>query len=230
MAVTWPTCSRPPARADNLLVQAKESYPTGSNEAWSDIVARIVGTSPQAVFIPGDWGQAEQLAPYFAYHQAKDVLILGPSLWAQAIARKGYVEMASFHKAVFPGSWWPDNPGSAAVALKQRLAQDGITTPDFWNSLGYDFVRFAVQLGDFSKGWSPQLVNERVQYAQTIEWSQAPIEWSPQGVATQRMFMFKPTREGFTILDSVSAPGLDESPLTQPRPITIQQTPAQPAQ
>ncbi len=208
------------ARARGITVAAMQSYPPSSNEAYGDAVSRVLAGSPQAVFLPGDWGQAEQIAPYFAYHDAKDVLLMGPSLWAQTIARKGYVEMASFSNAVFPGPWWPQSSDPAVLALRERLREAGQEAPDFWSSLGFDFVRFAAQLGTLPTGWTPAQVNERIRFAQTMQWSQAPIEWSTQGTATQRLFLFRATAQGFAPIDAASGPASlpiqEQYPTNQP--------------
>jgi uncharacterized protein len=212
------------ARSRGITVASSQSYPPTGTEAYSDVVSRVLAGAPQAVFIPGDWSQAEQIAPFFAYHDAKNVLLMGPSLWAQTISRKGYVEMASFSNSVFPGPWWPQNPGQATATLRERLRQAGQEAPDFWNSLGFDFVRFAAQLGALPPGWSTATVNERIRFAQSIQWSQAPIEWSAQGVASQQLFLFRATAQGFAPIDSVAA----TPPLTGPGQETMNQPPTPP--
>ena len=46
-------------------------------------------------------------------------------------------------------------------------------------------------------GWDAQQVNSRLQNAQNIDWSMAPMHWNSSGQASQEMFMFTPTADGF---------------------------------
>ena len=69
--------------------------------------------------------------------------------------------------------------------------------PDFWNGLGYDFLRFAAHM-KLTAGWTPQTVTRRAMEAQhAIAWIMAPVAWDAQGKATQTLFVFAPVAGGF---------------------------------
>jgi len=203
---------RQEAMGQRLAVNASESYSPRDSSQWSDIVARIARSGAGSVFIPGDWNHAEQLAPYLPYHDAGDMLIMGPSIWGPSIDRKGYVEISTFSKAFFPGPWWPENHTPAAMALKRRMQEEGQAMPDFWVALGYDFVRFAAQL-QLAPGWTPETVNQRIQAAQGMSWSQAPIVWDSTGKAAQQLFALRLTQNGYTQVEPTRpAPYSQEQP------------------
>lgn len=214
---------RQEAMGQRLAVNASESYPPRDTSQWNDIVARVARSGAQSVFIPGDWAHAEQLAPYLPYHDASDILIMGPSIWGPSIDRKGYVETSTFTKAIFPGPWWPENDTPAAMALKRRMQEEGQPMPDFWVALGYDFVRFAARL-NLQPGWTPEQVNQSIQSAQNMDWSQAPIVWSSQGQAAQQLFALRLTQNGYT--RAVAPPGqgrMTPVPSMQPAPYAQEQ-------
>lgn len=219
---------RQEAMGQRLAVAASEGYSPSDTAGWSSVVARVAQSGAGAVFIPGDWDQVEQLAPYLAYNDAGGMLIMGPSLWGPSIDRKGYVEISSFGKAIFPGAWWPENDAPAAMALKRRLATEGQPTPDFWAALGYDFVRFATLL-ELPEAWTPAAVNQRIQYAQGMSWSQAPIAWDTQGRAAQQLFALRLTQHGYTLLtpggDALTEPTPTSAPTPNPVPNLPQEQP-----
>ena len=196
------------AATRGLAVVAKEAYPPNDNKTWGQSAGRVA-RSAAAVFMPGDWAHAEVLVPHLINQGGENTLLLGTAIWAQTIARKKYVELPTFSRAVFPGTWLPDNPAPAALRLKSKLATEGLGEPDYWVGLGYDFIRFAAQLGQIPASWTPATVNDRIRQVQAgMEWSAAPLAWDGQGQAKQQLFMFRPTENGFSLLDATApAPG-----------------------
>ncbi len=186
--------------SNRIAVIASEGYSPRNTEQWGDTAGRVAQSGAGAVFIPGDWDNAELLVPYLLYHNAQDMLVMGPSIWGPSIDRKQYVEMPSFEKTIFPGAWWSENTSPAAVALKQRMQLEGQPMPDFWTALGYDFVQCGALLGKIDEKWTPEDINRRIQQTQSMSWSQAPITWNAGGVATQQLFVFRPTQNGYTRL------------------------------
>ena len=150
----------------------------------------------QAAFLPDTLAQAKLMAPYFQYHNGEHLLLMGPELWSQALAKPQDIEANSFHLAVCPGAWWPTNPGAATAALRQHLAATGGGEPDFWSALGFDFVRMAATLGALPDGWSANVVNERLSAVRSSDFSLAPISWDSQGIASQQLFVFQPSSAG----------------------------------
>ncbi|WP_462326847.1 ABC transporter substrate-binding protein [Desulfobaculum sp.] len=216
---------RAEAEARLASVNATESYPPSAPTKWGAPVRRLVNTPKldengeeqqksvlangdplppnppfKALFMPDGWAQAEQLVPQLFFYDEDRLLLMGPSLWAQGIARDNDIEARYFRLAVFPGAWWDDNPSPAAQQLRTALEQDGLGAPDFWIALGYDFVHFAQALGPVKSTWSSR-VNSAVHDAQSITWSMAPIQWDDAGKAHQQMFLFQPTSSGFVPVD-----------------------------
>ncbi len=155
----------------------------------------------QAVFMPDGWQQMQSLIPHFFFFQEDRMVFLGSALWEQGLASSKDIETRYFNLAVFPGSWNPFTPTSAAVNLSKALEESGLGKPDVWVGLGYDFVRFASLLGSPEKRLSPTDMNRRIQTAQQMDWSVAPIQWSAEGLASQKMFLFTPAASGFVPLD-----------------------------
>lgn len=212
------------AASRGLSIVSKVAYPINDNKSWAELAARA-GRGVSAVFMPGDWAHAEALAPYIISNGGENTLMLGTAIWAQTIARKKYVELPTFSHAVFPGAWYQDNPAPAAQRLKAKMAAEGLSEPDYWVGLGYDFVRFAAQLGPLPPNVSPAALNERVRQAQSaMEWATAPLSWDSQGQAHEQLFMFKPTENGYTLLDgaaasSTRAPAATAGPTTTREPV-----------
>lgn len=196
---------RQQAMSSRMTIATSEAYLPSASEAWDGATTRVAQSGAGAVFIPGDWANAELLAPYLRYHDAKDMLIMGPSLWGPSIERKGYVEMPTFANTIFPGAWWPENGSPAAIALKARLAGEGHGLPDFWVALGYDFVRFAATLEELAPNWTPAQVNQSITQAQSMSWSMAPISWDSRGAASQDLFIFEATEQGYTLYGQEAA-------------------------
>ncbi len=190
-------------------VTAQMSYPPKAPDAWYDIVGQLTNAEFDAVFLPGDWDHASQLAPHFLYHQRGDALLLGGALWAQTLSRQAYVVEGDFRKTVFPGPWWDANTTPAASTLRSMASVRGDEV-DFWVALGYDFVHLANAMGPLPAPWSPQDVNQRLgSAASSMSWAMAPITWDSQGRASQNLFLFKPTLQGYALFDGsgdVNAP------------------------
>lgn len=199
---------RQEAMGKRLAVLPSQGYPVQNSENWGEIARRSVLSGAGAVFIPGDWAHAEMLVPYLIYHEGQDMLLMGPSLWGAGIDRKQYVEMPAFQNAVFPGAWWPESESMAALSLQRRLQTEGQPPADFWTALGYDFVRFAVALGPLPETWTPGQINASLAGLAGLDWSMAPLRWNNSGVATQDLFLFRPTEHGYTLfgMEPVSSP------------------------
>lgn len=194
-----------------LTVAAYGTYPPKSPPAWGGKVADLLGidaskseqatqTPPdpgfRAVFLPDGWNQAQLLAPQFYYYEAEDTLLLGSELWSQALLGGTDADLSYFGLAVCPGAWWSQSQRPAVRELTRRMAESGLGQPDFWNALGYDFVRFASGLGNLPGGWDSRTVNERLASAPPMAWSLAPMSWTRQGKARQDLFLFQPSRKG----------------------------------
>lgn len=196
-------------------VSATGTYPPGEPTKWSRSVPPLLGidmTVPEeerepveppfaAVFVPDGWSQAKILVPQFFFYDEDRLLVLGPSLWGQGLARDENVEMNYFRTAVFPGPWWADNPAPGASALRNALAADGLGDPDFWVALGYDFMRFAGIMPPLPAHFDAEAVNTALQIAGNIDWSMAPLVWDLAGRARQELFLFRPSSKGVAPLD-----------------------------
>ncbi|MBU1001431.1 MAG: penicillin-binding protein activator [Proteobacteria bacterium] len=196
-------------------VTATGSYPPAEPTQWSKSVAPLLGVNPsvreeerepveppfQAVFVPDGWSQAKILVPQFFFYNEDRLLVLGPALWGQGLAKDENVEMNYFHTAVFPGPWWQDNPAPGAVTLRSALAADGLGAPDFWVALGYDFMRFAGIMPPLPSRFDADSVNLALQIAAGFDWSMAPLVWDGSGRVRQELFLFRPTSKGIALVD-----------------------------
>lgn len=197
-------------------VNATGTYPPGEPTKWGREVAALVEAdldTPeeerlppeppfQAVFLPDGWSQAKLIAPQFFFYDEDRLLLLGPALWGQGLARDDNVEVQYFRLAVFPGAWWAENPAPGTQALRRTMQADGLGEPDFWVALGYDFVRLAAALPPLPAEWTATSVNGALAAAEDVQWSMAPMSWGDTGQARQEMFLFQPASDGFAALDA----------------------------
>ncbi len=204
------------AQARGAVVTATAAYPPKEPTDWGKSVARLLKVPErqgeterlpptpdfQAVFMPDGWSQAQLLAPHFFYYEAEDQVLLGPELWSQALTKSGEdVEARYFRLALTPGAWWPQAEGFGAVSLRSGLADFGLPAPDFWTALGYDFVRFAFNLGPLPANAAPSEVNARLAAQEAMDWSLAPIRYAADGRASMNMYLFHPTERGPAVVD-----------------------------
>ncbi len=186
----------------NMLLQ-KASYNPADPTSWSDAVAPLINaqtpqgsktpvpqTSFEALFLPDSWKSMEMLTTSLLYNGEDRLVLLGTTLWEQSLSGKTIANADKFALAVFPGAW---NQPQAPRALQ-------VPGTDFWNALGYDFVRFAVSMGLDSRLTTPQ-VTARAQRASKMIWGMAPISWDNAGVAHQKLFLFGVSPTGMTPVD-----------------------------
>ncbi len=191
------------AMSRGMSISSTINYPPKESLHWGDNVGEVVKSGCNAVFLPGDWSDAEMLVPYLLYHGAENTLVMGTTIWGQTLAKKKYAEMPSFNKTIFPGVWWEHNSTPATRSLIRQVVANKQPAPDFWVALGYDFVRMAAQMGEIPPNWQPQQINQMLQSAENISWSMAPLSWDASGKATQHLFVFKPTQTGYTLLQDL---------------------------
>ena len=186
----------------NMLLQ-KASYNPADSTSWSNAVAPLINaqtpqgsktpvpqTSFEALFLPDSWKSMEMLTTSLLYNGEDRLVLLGTTLWEQSLSGKTVANADKFALAVFPGAW---NQPQAPRALQ-------VPGTDFWNALGYDFVRFAVSMGLDSRLTTPQ-VTARAQRASKMIWGMAPISWDNAGVAHQKLFLFGVSPTGMTPVD-----------------------------
>lgn len=152
----------------------------------------------RAIFLPDSWKNMDVLVSNLFYYKETRHLLLGTSLWEQGLGSGSYVSMQYYKLAVFPGSWNSSQLSSAGMQLNSLLTAAGKEPADLWTGLGYDFARMSAGL-DLRPGWTPGTVNAALQSA-SLSWSMAPISWN-NGVASQKMFLFTPSENGFVPVD-----------------------------
>ncbi|SIO35212.1 penicillin-binding protein activator [Halodesulfovibrio marinisediminis] len=151
----------------------------------------------QAVFLPDSWKNMESIIPHFFFHQEDRAVFLGPTLWEQGLSAGKKLESRYYKLAVFPGIWNPFTPTNASKQLVQAMDDAGLGKPDAWVGLGYDFIRLAAGMGSMPTDWNDDTVNTGLASAQHMDWSIAPITWDAEGNASENLFLFRPSRNGF---------------------------------
>ncbi len=147
----------------------------------------------EAVFLPDSWKNMDMITAAFLYNGDDKQVLLGTSLWEQSLmGGTTTANTANYKLAVFPGAW---NPGQKPAGLS------AISNVDFWTGLGYDFVRFGAGLG-IKTVLSAAEVNSKLQVAQNMDWSMAPMSWDSAGKASQKLFLFTLTPAGITLADT----------------------------
>jgi uncharacterized protein len=237
-------------------VTATGVYSPQDPNSWNATVMEMLKTGNGrlgfgAVFMPDEWDRADKVLPSFFRNKIEDLLILGPQLWTEALYRaaatKTQINIQNYRLAVCPGAWWPDNQGRATQDLLAAMRAQGNEHPDLWEAVGYDFVRLAARVGALPQGLQPQEVSARLaQGATGMEFSMAPLSYTPDGKAHVAMYLFRPSVAGPVLLDPEGfrqrlnairqkalenpAPTSEQYYTPQPAPQDQQAAPAAPAQ
>ena len=191
------------------MVVTRAVYPDDQAE-WNKFIAEFLGTnknasrapdvSYQAIFLPDSWKNMENLIPNLFYFRENRQVLLGTSLWEQALAVQQYGDPHYYGLAAFPGPWKIKGYTGASESLRLALAQQGKENAEFWDGLGYDFVRFAATL-DIPVGWNPAQVNATLSRQAFKAWTMAPLRWNSQGIASQDLFLLSPEVNGYGTLN-----------------------------
>ena len=201
------------------------AYSNQNPAEWNTSVRAFLssgaGSSLDAAFIPDTWTNVKALAPYIFYNKEDRLVLMGTALWEQSLNKGRNAEVSYFYLGVFPGAWNSQASSPAKNSLISILSQMGggaINAPegassnssgaaDFWLALGFDFARFAMYMGQPDSsiianalgggGWTAEQVNAHINSAQGMDWSMAPLSWNSAGLASQQMYLFTPTEDGF---------------------------------
>jgi uncharacterized protein len=201
-----------------------------------------------AVFVPDDLAKADKVLPNFFRNKVEDLLILGPQTWTEAFYRaaaaKTPINIQNYRLAVCPGAWWPENQGKATQDLVAAMRTAGIDHTELWEAVGYDFARMAARLGRLPQGAAPQEVSARLaQAAAGMEFSMAPMSYTPDGKNHVAMYLFRPSVAGPVLLDpegfrqrlnairqkALENPAPETEQSYSPNPAPQQSAPMQPA-
>ncbi len=196
-------------------IRGMQSYPSRDLKQWGKRAGKLLKVPADfsenkdvpleqpdfgAVFVPDGWGQAQTLLPNFFFYEGEQLVFLGPGLWSRALDRAKGIDEHYYRLAVCPGAWWEESDGGRN--LQNALTEEGLGYADFWVALGYDFTRFVGKFGALPTKWDADEVNQRIQTAQTIDFSMAPMTWDAQGVASQELYLFSPVRNGKQLVDA----------------------------
>ncbi|MDR2819360.1 MAG: hypothetical protein LBB60_02345 [Desulfovibrio sp.] len=186
--------------ARNMLAQ-KASYTPGDASSWSEAVALLIRpttregsktpipqTSFEALFLPDSWKSMDMLTTSLLYNGEDRLVLLGTTLWEQGLSGKMTPNAEKYALAIFPGAW---------NALQTSQVMQG---NDFWVALGYDFTRFAANMGINSRLTALEISARAARIAQ-MAWSMAPISWDLSGLAHQKLFLFQVSPTGMTPLN-----------------------------
>lgn len=192
-------------------VTATGVYAPQDPSSWEGTVADMLRTGSGrpgfgAVFVPDEWARADKVLPAFFKNKVEDLLILGPQLWTEALYRaaaaKTQINIQNYRLAVCPGAWWPENQGQATQQLVKAMHAAGVEHPDMWEAIGFDFARLAARVGRLPQGAPPQEVSSRLAQAATgMDFSMAPVSYTPDGKAHVAMYLFRPSVTGPVLLD-----------------------------
>lgn len=192
--------------AGSRVVNAAGYSPTDP-QSWNAVTKNLVGgymrgETPassarfQGLFLPDSWDKSATLIPFLFFHGEDRLLLMGTALWEQGITRTR-LDASNLTLVIFPGGWNSTTPTASASTLISR-AQAAGQTADSWMGLGYDFVRFALA-ANLTAMPSAAEVNMRIQSAARMDFSIAPLSWTPDGRARQHMFVFTPTADGSSV-------------------------------
>jgi len=144
-----------------------------------------------AVFIPDSFHHAQILIPEFHFFDEDRLVFLGPALWSQQAKKVSKLDRQFYKLALMPGAWWAESPDPAMDNLKNLLQDTVQGEPDFWVSLGFDFLRFAHRVFSQDAVQKGRSLNQRLAALQDFSWSMAPLEWDEYGQASQDLYLFE---------------------------------------
>lgn len=189
--------------ASRHMTVEKASYNRSSPATWAAAAKPLINpiypdggkrpvpqTGFEAVFLPDSWRNTEMLISSFLYNGEDRLVILGTTLWEQALNGKRVSSPEKYAIAVFPAAW---DPTAAPAVLRG-------TGTDFWQVLGFDFVRFATQLEIYSRLPADQITAKAHRHAHAVS-ALAPIDWTRDGMASQKLFLFQPAASGMKRLN-----------------------------
>ncbi|MCR4666625.1 MAG: hypothetical protein K5657_04940 [Desulfovibrio sp.] len=162
-----------------------------TNIGEDSLATPVPQTAFEALFLPASWRHVGNILDAFAYNGEDRLVILGTMPWEQSLSGKRLANAEKYNLCVFPSAW---NTGVNVPAL----ASFG---HDFWISLGYDFVHFALNTGIHEK-LSPSEVATHANRAASIVRVLAPFRWDAAGVAHQRLFIYKAAPNGIARVDT----------------------------
>lgn len=188
-------------------VVATAGYAATDPQSWNGITRNLVGghmrgdipvssAKFQGLFMPDSWASSAGLIPFLFFHGEDRLLLMGTALWEQGIGRTR-LDPSNTALVIFPGGWNGVTPSAAASTLIGAASASG-QTADYWMGLGYDFVRFGLAM-NLTGPTSSADVTAKAQSAARMNWSIAPLSWTPDGKARQQMFVFAPTADGASI-------------------------------
>ena len=179
------------SKAGGKLVSG--SYNPQQPDGWSSVISNYFGPNHpvyHAIFMPDTLKNVDALLPGIRYYNQGGQIILGTSLWEQALVSTTVLpNPANYAYAVFPGSWNGATPAADGAKLQSAMKQMG-KNADFWTGLGYDFTRFAVSF-PVQAGWTPSSINTALSQF-SMGWSMAPLYWNSNGKVSQQLFLFTP--------------------------------------
>ena len=184
-------------------------YSPKNSSAWVQATASLLSTNKnpesassatfRAIFLPDSWKNMEVIVPSIHQFGETRQLLLGTTLWEQALKAKVPANIQLYSFAVFPGAWNDAAPSHAASQLNAGLASMGKGRADFWSGLGYDYARFAATFAT-SGAVNASEINANLMRV-NMQWSMGAINWDGSGIAKQSLYLFTPSESGFAPLD-----------------------------
>ncbi|MBQ9536351.1 MAG: hypothetical protein IJU79_01025 [Desulfovibrionaceae bacterium] len=167
------------------------SYNARMPNTWRQSAQSLVGSKAtpeqqlcEAVFVPASFKHVDNILASFLAHGEDRLVMLGTMLWEQSLTSKHITRPQRYELVMFPGAF------NNQVKLGDKLGKT-----DFWFALGYDFARFASNLGLVKKPLPAEIV-WRANHAARVLRCLAPISWDSRGVATQQLFLYRVSGQG----------------------------------
>ncbi len=153
-----------------------------------------------AVFLPDSFENIQILVPNFFYFNSYKLFFLGTTLWSNGNFDLTGMDKRLFRLAIFPSPWLNDPQNNPyLLTLKKEvyfLSKDRVS---LWNSLGYDFFRFSMELL-YRRVKDKAEVRELLPEID-IPWTLAPIRWNKDGIAREQMYLLQPLKQGGVEVD-----------------------------
>ena len=186
-------------------------YPLDDLKAWTKISETFLDSRLEkdeklptthapfdAIFFPDAWRNMDLLISTMHYHGGHTKIMLGNSLWEQSLNQSQNFNPNTFALTIFPVAYDATQETPINASFKNSITSAGLT-PNDWSALGFDFMLMANQLNLTDRERASE-INARLSALQ-LNYVGAPFSWTPQGIASRKLFLSQPARSGRVPLD-----------------------------
>ena len=123
-------------------------YAAGNEELLAQLVGELTQQPPQAIFIPDSLEEVWPLVKFFREMELKDVVLLGPAFWDDAVAIRGFGRL--MEGAVYVTPFFSSSESDVVQTFVEDFKGNYHRPPDVLSAQAYDaasLLQFVVTRG-----------------------------------------------------------------------------------